>query len=68
MILPLILKKAVAKVTAFRILTKSIFWQKMKKSIFWQKMKKSARQGSKLTAKGAYMDVSDRWLQVRLTL
>ena len=59
MILPLILKKAVAKVTAFRILTKSIFWQKMKKS---------ARQGSKLTAKGAYMDVSDRWLQVRLTL
>ena len=31
-------------------------------------MRKSARQGSKLAGKGAYLDVSDRRLQVQLTL
>ena len=30
-------------------------------------MRKPARQGSKLADKGAYMDVSDRRLQVQLT-
>ena len=30
-------------------------------------MRKPARQGSKLAGKGAYMDVSDRNLQVQLT-
>ena len=31
-------------------------------------MRKPARQGSKLAGKGAYIDVSDRSLQVQLTL
>ena len=31
-------------------------------------MRKPARQGSKLAGKGAYLDVSDRRLQVLLTL
>ena len=32
-----------------------------------QRLKKPARQGSKLAGKGAYIDVSDRRLQVWLT-
>ena len=38
------------------------------KSTLCQTLKKPARQGSKLAAKGAYIDVSDRRLQAPLTL
>ena len=38
------------------------------KSTLCQMLKKPAGQGSKLAAKGAYIDVSDRRLHVLLTL
>ena len=38
------------------------------KSTSCQSDEKTARQGSKLADKGAYLDVSDRKLQVQLTL
>ena len=37
------------------------------KSTDWQSLRKPARQGSKLADKGAYISVSDRRLQVKLT-
>ena len=39
----------------------------MTKSTLCQTLRKPARRGSKLADKGAYMDVSDRRLQVQLT-
>ena len=43
-------------------------WLKaLTKSTLCQTLKNPARQGSKLAAKGAYIDVSDRRLQVQLT-
>ena len=38
------------------------------KSTLCQTLRKPARRGSKLADKGAYMDVSDRRLQVQLTM
>ena len=37
------------------------------KSTDWQSLRKPARQGSKLADKGAYISVSDRRLQGKLT-
>ena len=37
------------------------------KSTDWQSLRKPARQGSKLADKGAYISVSDRRMQVKLT-
>jgi len=42
-------------------------FKSLTKSTIRQTLKKPARQGSKLADKGAYLNVSDRWLQVLLT-
>ncbi|MBE5767401.1 MAG: hypothetical protein E7335_09595 [Clostridiales bacterium] len=44
-----------------------VTFKSLTKSTICQSLKKPARQGSKLAVKEAYMDVSDRSLQVLLT-